>query len=510
MNVFSVLFSHEFFVKLVEQLILVGLATGAAIIVGIPLGILILRFPMLKKGVIGLANIFQTIPSLALLAFLIPFFGIGIKPAVIAISLYCLLPVVRNTLIGLEGVPGEIKEATLALGFNFWQKLWFVELPLALPVIIAGIRIAIVMAVGIATLAALIGAGGLGDYITQGLALNDHRLILLGAIPAALLALLCDRLVSVIEYIIRHRQFSFQWLSAAMVVLFFTLFGCVILGGTKACTSQSAEGTIRIASKNFSEQFILAEIMAQLIESKTNLKVVRKFNLGTTDIVQQAMLREEVDLYPEYTGTAYLTVLHLPLIQSPEKVFEMVKREYAKQYHLVWLPPFGFNNANTLLVTRVFASQHALNTISDLARLTIPLSIGAPPEFLKREDGYQGLQAGYQLKFDRVVQMDPALLYQSIANNEVNVIVGFTTDGRIPAYRLKILMDDKRIYPPYQAAPVIRQAVLKQYPEIATALAPLAGVMTDQVMQALNAEVVIDHQAPEMVARGFLQRRHLI
>jgi osmoprotectant transport system permease protein len=452
----------------------------------------------------------QTIPSLALLAFLIPFLGIGMKPAALAIGLYCLLPIVQNTLIGLENLPSEMKEAALALGFNFWQKLWFVELPLALPVIIAGIRIAVVMAVGMATLAALIGAGGFGDYITQGLALNDHRLILLGAVPAALLALFCDRLISFIESTIRRKQFPFKWLSAFTGVMFVMLFGCVIVGGTKVCTSEIANDVIRIASKNFSEQFILSEIMAQLIEAKTNLKVQRKLNLGTTDIVHQAMLRGEVDLYPEYTGTAYLTVLHFQLNHSATDFFKIVKTSYDKKFNLAWLPPFGFNNANALLVTKAFADQNQLRTISDLSRLTNPVTIGAPPEFIKREDGYRGLLKTYGLHFSRVIQMDPALLYQSIVNNDVRVIAGFTTDGQIPAYQLTALTDDRQFYPPYQAAPVIRKAMLQQHPELQPILAMLAGRMTDEVMQALNARATIQHQSPQQIAHDFLITQKLI
>lgn len=501
---------NEFAAKLAEQLILVGLATGIAIVIGIPLGVFVMRYPRCKKLVIGLANIFQTIPSLAMLAFLLPFLGIGIKPAVVTISLYCLLPLVRNTIIGLEGVPAEVKEAAIALGFSFWQKLCYIEMPLALPVIIAGIRIAVVMAVGIATLAAFIGAGGLGDYITQGLALNNHSLILLGAIPTAILALLCDRMISFLESTLQNKQFSFKKMGYIFGTVFSVITVCVIFGGSKACFQTANPNSIRIASKNFTEEFILAELMAEMIEAKTNLHVIRQYNLGTTDIVHQAMIQGDVDLYPEYTGTAYLTVLNKPPVTRPDMVFQTLQDEYQQKYHLTWLQPFQMNNANALLVTHEFSDQYHVNTISDLAHLAMPLVIGSPAEFIKRSDGYPGLQKSYHLAFDKIVQMDPALLYQSAREGKVNVTVGFTTDGRIRKYNLVALADDKHFYPPYHAAPVIRSAVLKDHPEIKRALQPLVSLIDNKTMAELNAKVDIDKMSPQAAVHAFLLEKNLI
>lgn len=510
MMIFTQQAINEFIGKLAEQLILVGLATGAAIVIGIPLGIFVLRYPRCKRLVIGLANILQTIPSLALLAFLLPILGIGIKPAVVTISLYCLLPLVRNTILGLEGIPAEVNEAATALGFSFWQKLYYIELPLALPVIIAGVRIAVVMAVGIATLAAFIGAGGLGDYITQGLALNNHALILLGAIPAAILALLCDRLISFIETTLQEKQLSFKKIGYMFGSVFCIITACVIFGGSKACFQTQNEDTIRVASKNFTEEFILAELMAEMIEAKTNLHVTRQFNLGTTDIVHQSMIKGDTDLYPEYTGTAYLTVLNKSTDISNQSMFDVLNNEYQTKYHLTWLEPFRMNNSNALLVTDEFSKRYHVTSISDLTRLTLPLVIASPAEFIKRADGYPGLQNKYQLHFTKVIQMDPALLYQSMSQGQVNVSVGFTTDGRIKQYHLVPLTDDKHFYPPYQAAPVIRSSVLKKHPEIKQALEPLVNLINNETMAELNAEVDIKKMSPQAVAHEFLVRHALI
>ena len=194
----------ELVTKLGEHLVLTGVSTGVAVMIGLPLGIWITRSPIVRGGVLAVTGIVQTIPSLALLAFLLPFLGIGVLPAIVALTLYALLPIVRNTFTGVDGIAPEIVEAAQGVGFNDRQRLWMVELPLAVPVIVAGIRTAAVIGVGIATLSAFIGAGGLGDFIVRGLALNNARLILLGAVPAAALALVIDYVIGVVEKKLRR------------------------------------------------------------------------------------------------------------------------------------------------------------------------------------------------------------------------------------------------------------------------------------------------------------------
>ena len=194
----------ELVTKLGEHLVLTGISIGIAIAIGLPLGIWIKRNVFVRGAILSAAGIAQTVPSLALLAFLLPFLGIGVVPAVVALTLYALLPIVRNTFTGLAGIAPEIIEAAHGMGFTERQRLWMVEMPLALPVIVAGIRTATVIGVGIATLSAFIGAGGLGDFIVRGLALNNSRLILLGAVPAAALALALDYLIGIVEKVLRR------------------------------------------------------------------------------------------------------------------------------------------------------------------------------------------------------------------------------------------------------------------------------------------------------------------
>lgn len=497
--------------KFFQQIYLTGFAVLLAIAIGIPLGILALRTLRLHNIILSIASVLQTIPSLALLAFLIPFLGIGIKPAIVVLSLYALLPIVRNTVTGIEGVSPEIIEAADGLGFTRWQKLRMVEFPLALPTIIAGIRTATAMAVGIATIAAFIGAGGLGDFIFQGISLNDNRLVLLGAIPAAFLALFLDYFIGQIEKVIAERKNKIKRAKnlkvvsgiAILLIAFISFFTIKALPSLGSCS----DNTIRIATKNFTEQYILGYIMADLIEAKTNLKVEKKFNLGSTDVCQQAMLKGDIDMYPEYTGTAYAVILKQQNPGNEEQIYQQVKDAYQKQFNITWLPTFGFNDTQAIAVREDLAQKYNLNTITDLVPLAKTLRIGVPAEFMQRPDAFPGLQKTYAINFGDIRQMDPGLIYKAIENNNVDVILAFSTDGRIAAYHLKILQDDKHFFPPYYAAPLIRTDVLKVHPEIALALQPLVNLIDDKTMQQLNYQVDVLKKSPEEVAKEFLKSK---
>lgn len=484
-------------IKLLEQLSLVGISMGIAISIGVPIGIWLKHQCRWQIPILGVASVLQTIPSLALLGLLLPFVGIGTLPALIALSIYALLPIIRNTLLGLQSIPEEIKESADDLGSTRWQQIRLVDLPLALPAIMTGIRTATSMTVGIATLAAFIGAGGLGDFINQGLALNNMQLILLGAIPAALLALFLDGLLAY-----RHKIVGIITIALLILVAPFI---------KQLYSFDQKEPTLRIATKNFSEQLILGHLMAQVIEAHTNVKVERKFNLGSTAICQQAMLNGEIDLYPEYTGTAYLLVLKAPYKnQTPDELYSTVKTAYQQRFNLVWLSPFGFNNTQALAIRQEFAQNRNIKTITDLLKFHGTLKLGAPSEFIGRPDGLPGLAKTYQLKFASMQEFDPGLMYQAIQKKHVDVISAFSTDGRIPAYNLQILKDDRHLFPPYYAAPIIRQAVLTAYPEVGPALALLANQINDTVMQDLNYKVDLKKQDPAEVARNFLLEKKII
>ncbi len=503
----------ELWVKTLEHLLLTGVSTGIAVLIGLPLGIWITRRAGLRGAVLGVSGVFQTIPSLAMLAFLLPFLGIGIKPALVALTLYAVLPIVRNTYTGLCEVTAEIVEAANGMGFTERQRLWMVEMPLALPMIVAGVRTATVIGVGIATLSAFIGAGGLGDFINRGLALNHNGLILLGAIPAATLALVLDFSIGIVEALLRPGRGSTGTKRRALVSLS-VLAACglalfLFLGRhtDSQGTSPDRRPRLRIGTKNFTEQLILGELLAQQIERALDTEVDRKFNLGGSILCHRALINGEIDLYPEYTGTALTAILGQEKEADPEACFARVAKAYRERFDCEWFAPFGFNSTYAITVRSRDALQEGWSRISDLAQKAHELEAGFTAEFSERPDGYPGLRKAYGFTFGRVFDLDPGLMYKAVSQGEVDVICAFSTDGRIEAYDLTVLEDDRSFFPPYYAAPVVRSKALELYPELRDALAPLSGVLSDRVMQGLNFEVDEKGRSPEEVARNFLRSR---
>ncbi len=464
-----------------QHLYLVAISTGAAIVIGVPLGILLTRRPAWRGPVLGVANVFQTVPSLALFGFLIPLpfiGGIGARTAIVALVLYALLPIIRNTYEGVAGVDPAVREAGRGMGMTDWQLLTQVELPLGFGVILAGVRVATVVSVGTATIAAAIGAGGLGVYIFRGVAVVDDTLILAGALPAALMALTADGLLGV----------------AALAMVASLAAGC------------RSRDRIVVGSKNFTESDLLGEIVAQQIERRTSLPVERRFHLGGTFVCHQAITSGGIDLYVEYTGTAYTAVLKHPPVADRDSVYRTVARDYARQFGLVWGKPFGFNNTFAITVRHRDAARYGLRRISDLVRLAPRWKAGFGYEFLERADGFRGLASVYGLRFaSPPTAMDLGLTYRALADGKVDVIAGNSTDGQIEALDLVALEDDRHYFPPYEAAPVTRQSTIQQHPDIAAALDQLAGRLSDGEMRRLNALADVEHQDIATIARDWLR-----
>jgi len=361
--------SDKLATQTLEHIGLTFISLFFAVLIGLPLGILIARKQKLSGTVLGIAGVLQTIPSIALLGFMIPLLGIGPKPAIVALLLYALLPIIRNTYTGITGVDAAVKEAATAMGMSRSQILFKVELPLAMPVILAGIRTATVITVGVATLASYIAAGGLGEFIFGGISLNNTNMILAGAIPAALLAIIFDFLLS------------------------------------------------RVQKLNF-----------------------KKINTATK------------------LSPAILVVL-----------------------------------ACVYFIPSAYGSK---------------LTAGFTPEFMGRQDGNLGLQSKYHLKIHTIVISD-AVMYKAAYEKQLDVISGYSTDGRLKAYDLVVLKDDKGIFPPYYAAPIVRDEALKQFPDLEKTLNLLSGKINDTVMTELNYRTDYLHQSPERVAKDFLQSKNL-
>jgi osmoprotectant transport system permease protein len=502
-----------------EHIFLVFVSTGAAVLLGVPLGVLLTRVKELQTPVLGIANIMQTIPSLALFGLLIPIpfiGGIGRTTAIIALALYSFLPVIRNTVTGILGVDAKVREAATAMGMTDWQVLKMVELPLAAPVILTGIRVAVVIAVGVATVAAAVGAGGLGTYIFRGLRQNDNNLLLAGAISSAILALAADFALGQFE-----KSFDFRnrvspakrkFIAVAATAMVALLLGLSFMPNFKSEVSNlqtDAENPlqkVRVGSKDFTESVILAEILAQALEKK-GIIVERQFELGG-NLAHDALLANQIDVYPEYTGTAFTAILKHQPVTNPQEVYEQTRREYAEKFNLSLSPPLGFANDFAILVRGDVARKLNLKTISDAVPHARSWQAGFGQDFMSRADGYRGFAKAYNLNFARQPrEMDLSLTYRTLAAGEVDLIAGNSTDGLIASLDLFQLEDDRRYFPPYEGVFVARadkSEILRETFE------RLNRAISTEEMRKLNFEVDANKRAPREAANKWLKDKGIL
>lgn len=289
-----------------------------------------------------------------------------------------------------------------------------------------------------------------------------------------------------------------------VTILFFFLM--VIISGC----SQSSEKKIVVGGANYTEQEIMVEIIKQIIEGNSDIKVDGKPNLGGTGIIDTAMASGEVDVAVEYTGSGLLFILKLPLETDPEKAFKIVKSEYQRQKKITWLEPLGFNNTYALAMRKDHATTLKIEKISDLKLVASKLSLAGSHEFIVRPDGYPGIIKTYGLTFKSATSMDPGLMYTAVKNKNVDVISAFSTDGRIPAFDLKLLEDDQKFFPPYYASPIIRTETLQKYPELKDILNKLSNQISNEEMAHLNAQVDLEKKTPKDVAHKWLKEHELI
>jgi len=300
-----------------------------------------------------------------------------------------------------------------------------------------------------------------------------------------------------------HTSFSRTTLFAVLLL--------TVLGLTAGCSALGGQSkAVRVGSKDFTEEFIVGNMYADLLEG-SGIPVERKLNLGGTPVLQEALVSDQVDVYPEYTGTGLLTVLKLPTNTNRQQVFNAVKDGYQKQFNLTWLDPAPMNNTQALAMKESVAAAKGIKTISDMVAHASELTMIGPPEFEQREDGLPGIQKAYgDFQLKAYIPVDPGLRYEGLVNGQADVVVAFGTDGQIAAYDLRVLEDDKGLFPPYQIAPVIRQQALDANPKIAEVLNKLAPLLDDDTMQRLNFEVDGKKREPADVAHEFLVQQGLI
>jgi osmoprotectant transport system permease protein len=502
-EVLSFIASHrdEFMARLGEHVVLVLASTAISAAIAIPLGIAASRRPLIARPIVAIANLAQTIPSLALFGFLIPLpfiGGIGTRTALVALTVYAVLPVLRGTITGIQGVQASVIDCAVAMGLTPRQVLWMVEWPLAMPSIVSGLRVAVVIGVGTATIASAIGAGGLGDYIFRGLAMVDSTVILAGAIPAALLALTFDTVLSIAGRVADpRRRPAGGGLALALVLI-------AITAGSVWAAGFASRRDVIVGSKNFTEQIVLGELLAQVME-RQGINVERRFNLGGTAIAHHALVSGSIDAYVEYSGTSLTAIFNQPPSANADGVFTQIRDRYAA-LGITAMPRLGYDNTFAILVRADDAARLGLKTIGDLNRFA-GARAGFGYEFLERADGLKGLSAAYGLRFAGEPRtMDLNLIYRAVAAKEIDVTAGDMTSGQIAALNLVVLADDRHYFPVYEAVPLVRANVLQRYPAVNSALRALEGRISDEDMRRMNFAVDSEKQDPFQVVRAFLDR----
>lgn len=497
----------------IEHIELTALALAIAIMIGVPIGILISYKRKLNKPVLAITSITQAIPSMALLGFMIPFLGIGTIPAVVVVVLYSLLPIIKNTYTGITNIEESTIEAATGIGLTKSQILTKIQIPQALPIIMAGVRISSVSAVGLMTMAAFIGGGGLGYLIFSGIRTVNNYQILAGAIPACILALIVDYFFGAIEKLVtpismQNKNYSKTKLKKERkknkIIIITTILIVILLFLHELDFTKNKENIIRIGSKDFTEQEILCHMTSKAIENNTDIKVKKECNLGGAQVVFSALTNNNIDLYIDYAGTDYTDILKHKPIPDVNKVYQTIKKEMKEKYNVEVLKQMAFNNTYALAVTKSTAKKYNLKTISDLEKVSKELIIAPTLEFINREDGLPGLEKKYGLTFKDTIGIDGSPRYTAIQNNNAQVIDAFTTDGLLKKFDLTVLEDDKNFFPPYYAIPLVRKDILEKYPEIEEVLNELGQYLTDEVMQDLNYQVDELGKNPEKVATDFL------
>ncbi|MGH8296315.1 MAG: ABC transporter permease/substrate-binding protein [Steroidobacteraceae bacterium] len=474
-----------------QHVLLSAAALGLGVAISLPLTVIASRSTAVRWPVLGLASIIQTVPSLALLALFYPlllglssltrhlfgfgFAALGFLPSLLALSLYSILPILRNGVTAIVGLDPAILQAARGVGMTRRQRLWRVELPLAAPMIMAGVRTAAVWVIGTATLATTVGQTSLGNYIFSGLQVENWVWVLFGCGAAVALAIVTDQLLALVELGVGRRRPLLAWLGVGL-----------LLAGVAAAGSVSLAGTGRAAyvvgAKNFSEQYILAALIAGRIRGAGHAATERT-DLGST-IAFRALAGNELDVYVDYSGTLWTNILHRTDSVPRRQMLQDLRQELRRRYGVELLGPLGFENAYVLAMRSDRAAALGIHTIADLARLAPHLTLGGDLEFFARPV-WRSLEARYGLAFRARREYEPTFMYRALMSGEVDVITAFSSDGRIAADHLTVLGDPLHAIPPYDAVLLLSPRRADD-PVLRAALEPLIGAIPIRLMRQAN------------------------
>ena len=427
--------------------------------------------------------------------------GIGKIPAVTALVIYALFPVLQSTITGLDSVDKNLQEAAEAFGMNRLERLRKFELPLAMPVIVSGVRTAAVLIVGTATLGALIGAGGMGSFILLGIDRNNTALILIGAISSAFLAILMNIVIKYLE----NKSLK------KILISLIALITATALSFIPSIAPMMNSRRLLVAGKLGPEPEILINMYKELIEANSDIKVKLEPNFGKTSFLYEALKNKQIDIYPEFSGTITSSLLknQVKVSNAPLEVYEAAREGILNQDKLVYLKPMEYQNTYALAVKKDYANKYDLKTISDLSKVEDSAVAGFTLEFNDRDDGNKGLKSLYKLELN-VKTLEPNLRYQAINGGNVQIVDAYSTDSELIEYDLVVLEDDKQLFPPYQGAPLMRKDTLEKYPELEEILNKLAGQISAEEMSRMNYQVKVDKRSASEVAHEYLVNKGLV
>jgi osmoprotectant transport system permease protein len=486
-------------------------ALALGLIVSLPLAIAARKRPLFRGALLGIASVVQTVPGLALLALFYPlllalasvalnWFGVGFSafgflPAVLALALYSMLPVLRNTITGLNGIDPALTEAAKGVGMTPLQSLFTVELPLALPVIMAGIRTSAVWVIGTATLSTPIGQTSLGNYIFAGLQTQNWVFVLFGCLAAAVLALAVDQLLALIENGLRNRRRVRTALGGIGIA--------ALIAATLVPTLARTSSTYIVGAKTFTEQYVLSALMAERLRAN-GLSASSREGLGS-NVIFDALASGDIDVYVDYSGTLWVNQFHRPDMLPREELLGELKSILAKQ-NITLFGELGFENAYALVMPKKRAAALGVHSIADLASHAATLSIAGDYEFFSRPE-WAALQKAYGLSFRNQRTMQPDFMYAAVASGEVDVIAGYTSDGLIAKYDLTVLDDPRHAIPPYDAIVLLAPKRAGDQ-ALQAALKPLLGKIDIADMREANLRASGNDAAssPDAVARWLWDR----
>jgi len=476
------------------------LLTVGALVIGIalslPLAGLAVRKPALAGPLLGVASVVQTIPGLALLALMVPLLGrIGVVPALVALVLYSMLPVLRNSVTGALEVDPDVIEAARGIGMTDGQILMRVRFPLAAPMIVAGIRTAAVWTVGMATLSTPVGATSLGNFIFSGLQTQNTAAVLLGCAGAAVLAISLDGLIRLAELAAARRNPRLAWFTAVLFVAAVGLASAPVLTDRM---SDSQRPQITVGAKTFTEQYILAELIADRLRT-AGFDVTVREGLGST-VIFDALTQGEIDVYVDYSGTIWANQLKREDTQPAETVLAEMKTWLLAEHSVTTLGALGFENAYAFAMKRDRAVELGIATLADLSTRSSTLSVGGDYEFFVRPEWF-AVRDAYEMKFREERSFDSTLMYTAVFGGHVDAISAFSSDGRIAAFDLVVLDDPLSAFPPYDAVLLLSERAAGNR-ALLEALEPLMGQLDDTTMREANRRVDLDHRPVAEVAHA--------